>query len=105
MKLADQLGIALAERGAVDVVGQAEHAERVAFAGRKTVDPAPRPAGAIARANRIERVGEIAPRWRGVGTGHAERAGCARPARIGTLRLGDLFRAHAVKVIVGGVVL
>ena len=74
MEFAHQLGIALPQRGAVDVFSQAKHAQRMPLARGKAVDPPSRAAGTKPRPDGVERIGEIAPCRRRIGSCRAERA-------------------------------
>ena len=68
--------------------------------GARRVAPGRKRAG-----DRVERIGEIAPRRRRVGAVGGEGAGRALPAGDRRLRRGDLVRAHAVEEIVLRIVL
>src|SRR5579875_2877011 len=101
----EQLGIALAQRAAIGDAAEPEHLERASLGIAQRLAVAARLLDALleARADRIERIGEIGPARRAVGTIGGERAGLAFPAGIGALRVVDLLGAHALEEIVAGV--
>ena len=100
-----QLRIALPERHPVGVDLQREGAHRLAVLARQGL--AVLAFGAVlhpfaeARADRVERIGEIGPARRTVGTaGGVEGTRLALPAGKGALRVVDLVGAHPLEEVV-----
>src|SRR5688572_15683247 len=98
-----QLRIAAAQRVAVAVLAQPEHRQGAPL-GLGEARLRPFAGEAEARGNRVERVGEIAPR-RSRSGGRRESADRALPPTIWRLGLADLFGAHAIEIIVRAIVL
>src|SRR4051812_13204260 len=89
----------------VGVVAKAEHGERLPL---RLVEPRGRSRLAdVAETggDRVQRIGEVAPARRRIGTERGE--GAARPLPCSDRRLGaaDLVRAHALEEIIPGIVL
>jgi len=99
----DQFGVALAKRPAIGVLPEPENAKRAAIllAQRPTVGAGLAVLG-VARADRVERIGEVAPSWAGVRV-RREGARLALPTGERALLRIDLVGRHAFEEVIAAI--
>ena len=104
MEAPHQLRIAAADRLEIGIFTEAKDAQRTLLVAREArrafVMLTPKPAR-----DRFQRIGKVAPRWRGVVTGMRKGARRPIPSRDRRLGFSDLVRAHAFEEIVFRIVL
>src|SRR4051812_28564701 len=105
MEAADEAGVALTKLVAVGVFTQAKHRQRAPFGlaePRCICRPADVPE---ASGDRLQGIRKVAPRRRWVGAVRREPSARPLPTTEWALRVLNLVGAHAVEIIVPGVVL